>query len=245
MRDLRQRLAANWIAGLALVIACDANAAKLVVTATDDPLLAPGMVIDSEKVTLAAGKSLTVITSTGQKAVLKGPHDGPWAVSGGSPGASDAMRTAALSSLLSTGATRTSSVGVVRSVGGKSKQVAYAPDLGQISVAAQGVQCVTQAAAPVLWRPSGLAVSKVAIADAAGRETNKDWGSSDTSALPAGIVVADQSTLVIQTDDQAPIKVTLRVVPGAIADPIERIVWMSSNQCATQARALLDQMLRD
>jgi hypothetical protein len=244
MRNPRQGLPQNWIAFLALVAACNADAAKLVVMTTDDPLLVPGMVIDSEKVTLTAGKTLTVITATGQKAVLKGPHDGPWTVPGAAPGAGDALRTAALSSLLATGATRTSSVGVVRNVGGKSKQATFAPDLRQISVAANGVQCVNESASYSLWRPADLSVAKVSLADAAGKETTFDWGGSETAALPAG-VVADQATLVIRTDDQAPIKVTLRVVPGAIADPIERVVWMSNNQCTTQARLLLDQMLRD
>lgn len=245
IKTVPPRHAAACLVLIALSITANTYAAKLVVTATDDPLLAPGMVIDSEKVTLAAGKTLTVITATGQKAVLKGPHDGPWAVGGAGAGSNDAARAAALASLLATGPARTSSVGVVRAVPGKAKPAVFSPDLRQISIAAPGVQCVAEGATPALWRPTDVAVTKVAVADAGGKEAAFDWGGSQTAPLPAGVAVVDQDALNIRLDEQPPIKVTLRVVPASITDPIERIVWMNGNQCTTQARALLDQMLRE
>jgi len=219
-------------------------AAPLIVTASDDPLLAPGMVIDSAGVKLAAGKTLSVITASGRKATLKGPHDGAWAIPGFAAGVSDAERLAALSSLVATREGRTSTVGLVRKAPTKTRPATYAPEPRLISVAAAGVQCIAASGPYRLWRPADMPVSRLAMSTSGG-EVIVDWGTAESADLPPGTAIADRTGITLRIDDRQPLTIELRGLPAELTEAIDRIVWMRSNQCEAQARLALDRLLAE
>ena len=221
-----------------------AEAAPLVVVKSDDPLLPPGMVIDSEAIKLAAGKSLSVITPSGQRLKLKGPAQGATGLPGGSAGPGDANRVAALSSLLASNSGRTSTVGVIRNAP-KGRAPAYAPEAAALSVAAAGPQCLAGDGPYSLWRPAGQAVQQVEISAGGGTAVTLAMGDAQKVPLPTALALTDGARLNLRVDGGPAFAVEILLLPGESGDPLDRVVWMSSNRCAAQAKLLLERILGD
>ncbi len=223
-------------------LAASLAAAPLLVLSSDEPLLAPGMVLDSERIDLSAGRSLTVLTASGRKATLQGPHRGAWPQPIAGAGADDAARVAALSSLLVSAQGRTSSVGAVRNLP-RGAAPTYAPDLQLLSLAAPGVQCLAARSSHGLWRPPGMPVRQVTIQIGDAPILRLDWPDGDRLPLPDSLQLADDAILLVQVDEQPPARIQVRLIasgsPTDRNDLVAAIVWMGRNQCEEQARQAL------
>jgi hypothetical protein len=215
-----------------------AAAAELVVVEAHGVRLTPGQAVDgSAPLALLDGQQVTLLASSGQIVKLEGPSEASpdSQVRGGSTDMSSAV-----TALLTERRARTSEVGVVRG-----EADVKLPEPWVVDVTHPGTSCVVSGRPVVLWRSDDLSQTQVSIAPA-----DRSWNVSGTwpaannrLQMPANLPLRDQTSYIINLGGK-PAPVTLRLIPGAVANDVMRASWMAQVGCDNQANALLAMLKR-
>jgi hypothetical protein len=210
--------------------------AEMVVIASSAPDVVGGQLFkDGETLEVPAGASVTLVSAAGAALTIDGPFSG---VPGGdSGGGGDNALVSSLSSLLSAGDKKTTSLGVMRS--GVSKDP---DDPWTVNIDRSGKQCVRAGVSAVLWRPDSKKATVLKIKNATTKKrTESKWpAGADTLTWPDGSTVNDGESFVMRTEgSRAAKKVTLFVVPADLPSVAHKAVWMAQKGCSMQAKLLL------
>lgn len=235
----------SWwlLPALTLALAGAANAAELVVIASDQASLKAGAVIDgSRPIAIAPGARVTFISSTGRTIVLEGPHEGAPDPSQ-APAGGDLVQS--LSRLVDQQRDSSTALAVFRGVDRTSHPVR--PDLWGIHIARDDRYCLRRDIAPFLWWEAARAGAIVSLSDAAdaSRAVRIRWPSAKRDLVwPDGLELIDGATYVarFRSGDEGE-RLAVRFMPELPSDP-HRIAWMAENGCVNQASRVLDALAR-
>jgi hypothetical protein len=225
------------IAAIGLAFAWRALAADMVVLDSTSPGLRAGQVVASDgKLGLAAGQTVTLMTSSGKMVRVAGPADSIPAGDAGTKGDEKTV-LASLTTMVKSRQADTGSLGTFRSAG------AELPDPWLIDVSGSGERCVLEGEPMVLWRPDGGTAAAVVMGLPA-----KDWraraewpAGSQRLFGPAGLGLADGDVLSVSFEARQA-DLTVHLVPAAVQGEAMRLTWLVERNCMAQAAALVRQL---
>jgi hypothetical protein len=219
---------------LALTLAAVPAAAKIdmVVMEARGIKLQPGQVIDgSEKLVLADGQLVSLMTQDGKVVKVRGPNDKP-------PAPTDASATAnvqlALALLVTQQASR-ERAGVIRGAG----SMVIPPEPWLVDVSSSGLRCLEPDSLITLWRPNSSDEQPLTIAPSdRSWQAKADWAAgSDRLGLPPNVPLRRRTTFVVKLGSR---EVTLTVIslPSGLTNDAMRASYMMEVGCDAQAKAL-------
>ena len=235
------------ISALVLAFALESpqvQAGDWVVIHSTDPGYASGVVLDgTQRLTIPAEKSVTLVSSTGAVIRISGPYAGApeaGAPESGTPESSPederAGVTSALSQLLTRAEAKTTRLAASR--GPSSSEVAGRPDLWGIDLTRKGPQCVRTDREVVLWwraAPSGARITLSRRDDPTRRQDLRWPEGSAQVRWPPGLELEDAAYWVQPLGEE----VSLLLMPEMESDA-HRAAWMADQGCVDQALRVLD-----
>ena len=228
------------IVALALIggWAAPGQAADLVVIASGDPAVTIGTKIDgSESISIPAGASLVLVSSTGQTIKLTGPYDGAPDPSNTN---ADSRLVDSLSKLIEEEGGSTTTLAVFR--GGFDKPPIGRPDIWGVEIDKEGRYCLRPDRPAMLWWRSARsgAVIKLSInGDDSGGARIRWPTSKKYTAWPDTLVLSDGATYVARfRAGDAGTPLTTVLMPTLDTDA-HRAAWMAEHGCARQALGVL------
>jgi hypothetical protein len=231
-----RRFLLSVLAIVGLVIVDRAEAGQLVVVESTVAGISSGQILDGGKpLDIAAGKSLTVITESGQIKKLAGPYSGAPAGKVGGGGGPDIV--ASLSRLIEGKAGGGATLAVFR--GGKRSEP---PSVWDIDAFRSATHCIVAGSKTRLWRAKSKKKAKLNIKTLPyGEIAGIDWAAgTDVLAWPAGIEIKDGAKyLMRRAKGLTASRVTLRLIPADLPSEAHRVAWMADNGCVRQAKELL------
>lgn len=215
------------------VMSLSSYAGQMVVVSSGVPLLKLGQVIDGADVLkLEPGQSVTLVSQQGQTIELAGPYEGQ-------PDPGTVGQESLVDSLAGIVAEseKSASLAVFRRAPGKSNP-------WSIDVEKDGQYCVSGTDATVLKRRKPYTGATLEIVDTqVGKTVTVDWAEGDrTMPWPASLKPRDGAQYRLSLAGQAPVTISLRIVPGDLSTDAHRIVWLSETGCRKQAFALLENL---
>lgn len=219
--------------------AAPGRTADLVVIASGDSSVAVGTKIDGSKpISIPAGASLVLVSSTGRTIRLAGPYDG--APDPSATGADDGL-VDSLSQLIKEEGGSSTTLAVFR--GGPDKTPIGRPDIWGIDIAREGRYCLRPDRPAMLWwyaaRP-GAVVKLSSSGDESGGARIRWPQSKKYTAWPDALALSDGATYVARFrsgDTGTPLTTVL--MPALDTDA-HRAAWMAEHGCARQALGVLD-----
>ncbi len=227
-------------AGLALLNALSAFAQDFVVIEASKDSYRPGHTLAvGDRVALAQGTHLTLISSSGQVIRLRGPHDGQLAAPSKKPAAPRGA-LASLSDLLSRATRKTASIGATREADEASNAAPIpaeaADDIWAVDADSGATACIAQGPTR-LFRRNAEAQATVTLWPLDGPERRIDWAPSDPTLSLEGLASGDQ--LRITTGPRSAAIVLWRLPAGIDpASPGSVLLWMGATGCQDQATRL-------
>jgi hypothetical protein len=207
------------IAIVAFIGVSAAEASQLVVVESTVAGISSGQILDGAKpLDIAAGKSVTVITESGQVKKLAGPFSGAPA---GKAGGGGPDIVASLSRLIE----------------GKSGGGVW-----DIDAFRSGTHCIVAGSEARLWRAKAKKKAKLQIKTLPyGKKVASNWAAgADVLAWPAAVEIKDGAEyLMRRAKGLTASRVTLRLIPGDTPSDVHRVAWMADNGCVRQAKELL------
>lgn len=209
------------------VAASSSHAGDLVILESDVLGLSPGDIISDESIMdIPDGKSLVMMTETGQMISLAGPFSGVAEQSGEGEG----KLVKAISNLILTDGSDTSSLGAVRDIGD-----AGVKDPWLLNVTEAGDFCYSPGAKVKMWRPKPDQFSHIRISNGEKAAKTK-WPEQDaTFGWPPPIPLVDGQLYQFTLDDETNVKVRAHEIPETLSAPGEKAVWMAEKGCRRQA----------
>ncbi len=223
-----KRLIAIVVIGLVFSFA---EAAQLVVIASNSSSFKPGQMIDgSATLFLEQGGVLTLVSQQGKTLKLQGPYEGQPAPEKGD--STDSVLDS-LSRIISE-SEQSAALAVFRSTSKKRSP-------WTINISKAGQYCVSTQDKLTLRRPKPLTSGVLEITDDGTRQTTLvSWNEGDRTVLwPIDLKIKDHARYQLSFPGQAPVQISLRVLPGDLATNMHKIVWMSDQGCTKQANKLL------
>jgi hypothetical protein len=223
------------IAIVAFIGVSAAEASQLVVVESTVAGISSGQILDGAKpLDIAAGKSVTVITESGQVKKLAGPFSGAPA---GKAGGGGPDIVASLSRLIEGKSGGGATLGVMRS--GKRSPP---PGVWDIDAFRSGTHCIVAGSEARLWRAKAKKKAKLQIKTLPyGKKVASNWAAgADVLAWPAAVEIKDGAEyLMRRAKGLTASRVTLRLIPGDTPSDVHRVAWMADNGCVRQAKELL------
>jgi hypothetical protein len=224
------------LAIVGLCAAGEAAAGQLVVVESTVAGIASGQILDGAKpLDIAAGKSLTVITESGQVKTLTGPFSGLPEGTSAAAGGPDIV--ASLSRLIEGKSGGGATLGAMR--GSKRSDP---PGVWDIDAFRSGTHCIVAGREARLWRAKSKKAMTLQIKTLPyGKKVAADWAAgTEVLAWPAAVDVKDGAEyLMRRAKGMTATRVTLRLVPEELPSDAHRVAWMADNGCVRQAKELL------
>ena len=224
---------------LLAAVARSAQAAELVVIASEDPSMPAGTVIDGARtVTVAADATVVLVSADGRVTELAGPYSG---APDASPASGDGRLVESLSRLITDQADAPNKLAVFR--GGMAMTPIGRPDVWGIDIARAGAYCVRSDRPAMLWwagARAGAVVELTPTGDDAGRTRIRWPGSKKYAPWPDALPLGDGMTYIARfrsSDDGRTIRTLLM---PELATDAHRAAWMAEKGCTRQALAVVD-----
>lgn len=222
-----------------------AGAAELVVFEASGGSFAPGQVVDGDApLKLAAGESVTLISTTGKMLKLDGPFDKAPApqLAGGSGGVIDALQ-----GLVGQRGKNTGSLGVTREVKfgepfpKEAAKSALPPGPWMIDAGGSGDWCYREREAVVLWRQDVMQALPVELSlPGQDWKAGADWpAGKDRVSAPPDMPLGEGAVMAINLGGRKA-TVVLHPVPAAVPSREAHAAWLAQKNCRIQAEALLN-----
>lgn len=230
---------------LVLVLACGligtSNAAQLVVVSSNVPALQVGALIDGTRaITLAQGRFVTLISSQGKILKLRGPYSGRPDPSPAAKGG-DLLRS--LSQIVSGPPESDPSLAVFRSAPGSNRR-----DVWSIDVSRSGIYCVTNRLPLKLWRSKVASESQLTLTRPGPQRytITKVWPQGQQTLLwPKELPLTNDTTYLVRLQGRPNwTRLEIALLPTGLHTDAHRAAWMWKNDCARQARQLLEDIVK-
>jgi len=240
--NLKTLVAALALGGAALAVATPQVALAGVVVASSGPSSAnypAGKKLkDTDRITLRAGDSVTVLDSRGTRVISgAGTHV---------VGARGTSRASTFASLTRRNSGRRARTGAVRS-GRSSSSSSNTPNLWYVDVSKSGNICLTDTANIRLWRPGSEGQANYSVESGASSEhlhvTFEDGQSNtalDTVRMP---IAAGENYVISGPNGGSPVTVTFTMLESAANEPEGLASDLIANGCTTQLELLSSAMM--
>lgn len=214
-------------------------AQELVVIASTDPALKPGLKVDASRVIrIAAEAKVTLIASNGQSLRLSGPYEGVLETPSGQ---SDPGLVDSISRLISLQDSPSETLAVFRS--GPQKFPDGRPDIWGLHIARAGRYCLREDRTAMLWWPGSRPGARISLtgADGDSRSVSFRWPSKGKSRpWPVELPLTDGSSYLVRFRAHSPgIRLDIVVMPSLATDA-HRTAWMADHGCTYQALRALE-----
>lgn len=215
----------------------------LVVVESTDPALTVGSVLSSDSLTVALGKRVVLIDQGGAMHRISGPHSGTLQTEPAAGGKRGVVNL--LAGLVSDNKVETSTLGAVREVAGL-EELHVETGLESLYADVEGDQCLNPGVLPDLRRGDVVEAETARISLVGGGSAEVTWERGDSKTVwPESVALGDGSTYLIRrVGASIPGKIILHLVPTTLEEPMDRVLWLTEHGCRSQARAMLDEILR-
>ena len=241
------------VLSLFLAVAGAAKAASLVVIESDIPGIDVGRMIDAgASLTVPAGGRVVLVSESGRTLTLTGPFSGVPADPGGTVSSGSSL-VSALSNLLQTGGTQTSSLGTMK---GMDETGAITENPWAIDAERDATHCLLGDGVVTLWRANeNEAVVLRLEAEVSGQRADVTWPAGKVEIdWPTGLPLVDGAGYTVSVETGGDIRgsggvvmlgggfgnrILVRLVPADLPTDAHRIAWMAENGCRQQAQQFL------
>lgn len=223
-----------YLSGVVLTaVAFAAFAADLVVVASTSDSYKPGQIVKSGiAIKVVEGAKVTLVSESGKKITLIGPHFGPSGID--DEGASgDINLIKSLHKLLTPVGKETSGIGVMR---------ATAVNPWVIDIGRPGDQCIPANGPATFWRPESRKDETLSLNNLADNtEAVTNWpAGTNTLNWPPNVTLSDGVRYRLRLKgSQSPTEFVAHLVPGNFATDWHKVAWMEKMGCVNQAKLLL------
>lgn len=216
-----------------------AKAADLVVIKSNVQALAKGAVIDDAKpISVGAGQSVSLVSSTGAVVTITGPFEGAPSQRAGGGGTGDGRLVASLATLLQGHGADSSQLGATRA-----GEAEVPDDPFHVNITRSSDHCVPAGTALKLWRPTAAKSErgKLKSLETGGLQKEFTWAAGEMLAdWPAGVPLKDGAAYLITSADRAtPARIIVHLIPATAGSGVAQAAWMAENGCNDQAMSVI------